>query len=142
MKYPKAMQRELALRWSFNGLVSELAKIGALRGARGLLYDYALGSHIVHQDGDAVLTMMDRERRSPARMASIELAHAAKLLSTVLAYARLRAISAFRAKDVDPEPIRAVDENLKPLEAEFAAAHEAWTGVEYGASLVDQRGPG
>ena len=53
----------LARRWSFSGLLDELARIGEYAVIQGILHSYAMSSHLIHQDGDAIQVIAEREER-------------------------------------------------------------------------------
>lgn len=118
-KYPRKTQIELERRWSLTGLVAELAS-GTLVSARGLLHSYGMGSHVAHQDGEAVLFMWDREQRDPSEATGMDLRHAARLITDQLVFSRLRTIAVLRTKGLPSDPVLAIDSQSGPLREELA----------------------
>lgn len=135
-RYPKKIRSGLEQAWSLPGLAEELVRTGLFSAAAGLLHTYGMSSSLAHLDGDAVLTMSEREKRSTERVAAIELAHGARLLSDVMAYASLRSLVILKTKELDLRPVRDLEHANKRLRDELSAAGEQWTRVEYGDSEV------
>jgi len=131
-QYPKARRAALERKWSLPGLAEELAQTEAFHAAAGLLHTYGMSSSLAHVDGDAVLTMSEREGRSPERVAAIELAHGARLLSDMISYATLRSYVVLKAKKLDPGPVRDRERDTATLCEELCRATEDWARVEYG----------
>src|SRR5207302_1582618 len=95
------------------------------------LYSYGMGSHSVHQDGDAILIMDERERRDSRRQRAIELAHGAREISDLMTFAMLRAFAAYIAHKIVPKPVQLVTDRCRELTDELHAAIETWHTVEY-----------
>jgi len=43
--------------------LDELARIGEYAVIQGILHSYAMSSHLIHQDGDAIQVIAEREER-------------------------------------------------------------------------------
>lgn len=131
--YPQAHRRALDSRWGFTGLISELSRSGdnPFRGFGGFAHGYSLASHIHHADYVGTSLAADRDRRTPERRNSIQLAHAARLVADCFSYLRLRLITGYRFIGEDPKPLAKAWEKVDQLYQEFDAAHEAWMTAEY-----------
>ncbi|MBS0539402.1 MAG: hypothetical protein JSR47_11630 [Proteobacteria bacterium] len=97
-EYPQAARRALDSRWGFTGLMSELNRSGdkAFSGSNGLAHGYSIASHVQHADYVGTSLPMDRDLRSNERRNSIQLAHAARLISDTFSYMWLRLAVAYR----------------------------------------------
>lgn len=131
-RYPKRLRSQLEQAWSLPGLCEALARSGLFNGAAGLLHTYGMSSSLAHLDGDALHTMREREERSAERVTALELAHGARLLSDVMAYASLRSFVVLKTKALDLTPVRDLENASGPFRDELSKAAEQWTNVEYG----------
>lgn len=133
-KYPKDLRSRLEGKWGFTQIAESLAKSGErFRGVAALLHTYGIWSHSVHLDGDAVLTMWEREHRSPEREQAIGLAHGARNIGHVMHFAQARALAACTARNLDKSPVQDVARRYEPLHTELLSAYELWHDVEYAA---------
>jgi hypothetical protein len=90
-----------------------------------------MGSHSVHLDGDAILMMHEREHRDELRQRTIELAHGVREISDVKTFAMIRALAAYDAHGLDPQPIREVNARYEGLARELREAYELWHSIEF-----------
>lgn len=133
MRYPRSTRSKLEQAWSLPGLVAELEQSGQLVGIEAMLHTYGMSSSLAHLDGDAILTMSEREGRSQERIEAIELAHGARLLSDVISYANLRALAVLNSRQLDLDAWRSLQHDTRPLLIELEGAATSWSSVEYGA---------
>lgn len=131
--YPKAQRRALDSRWGFTGLIGELSRSGdnPFRSFAGFAHGYSLASHIHHADYVGTSLPADRDRRTPERRNSIQLAHAARLVTDCFSYLRLRLLTGYRFISENPKPLEKAWEKVDQLYQEFDAAHDAWMTAEY-----------
>lgn len=131
-RHPKRSRDNLERKWGFARITDELGKSGtAFEHLSAMMYSYGMGSHSVHQDGDSILMMWERERRSEEHLAAVELAHGARGISDVVTFAWLRARAAYKAMNLDTSPIDSVAEKYDSLFDDLHQAHEAFHSVEY-----------
>jgi len=131
-RYPKERQKSVENRWGFIRIGETLGRSGTeFKELAGLAYLYGMGSHSVHQDGDAILMMWERDQREENRREAIERAHAAREISDILAFAFLRARAAYKAVDLDLAPVIEVAARYRSLEDEMHEAYQAFHALEY-----------
>lgn len=84
----KAERQAIEARWSFSGIIEQLAKAEvdgqSLGDAQSLLHIYGMASHLIHADAAALDFMEDRARRGPEELAILEVAHASRIVSDVV----------------------------------------------------------
>ena len=131
-RYPKARRDSIEKKWGFTRIAEELGRSGTqFQDLVAMMYSYGMGSHAVHQDGDAILMMWEREQRGEERARAVELAHGARGISDVMTFAYLRARAAYVAAALDPTPVQEVAERWKPLTRELHQAYASFQEVEY-----------
>lgn len=133
-RYPRRMQDDLEKRWSFGQLTEALAG-SDLPSAKYLvlmLHDYRLSSHLVHQDGDGVFMIWERDQRSPQRKEALELAHGFSELSDIFHLAMFRSLAAYQMVDIEPSALIEMISKYSPLLSRVGEARKIWHDVEYG----------
>lgn len=140
-KYPRSTRQAVEQRWSFGEICAALRRSQSpgLANLAHMMFSYGMCSHIAHQDSVGTSIIWDRITRSEERRAAVELAHGARLISDVCAFAQLRTIMLFRRCGEDVAPIKPLMDNLSALEKEMRRAHLEFDEVEYG--LPSQAGP-
>lgn len=133
-RYPGNKRRTMEHRWSFN----ELARAMTLPEApdldfSALAFNYGLSSHLIHQDADAVGLVLDRLERDEERREALDLAHAARQLSDLVATAQARTVMLQRLYDKPRRQIRDLCESHESFDAELRQASRNWHEVEYGS---------
>jgi hypothetical protein len=131
-RYPKARRDSIEKRSGFARIAEELGRSGKqFQDLVAMMYSYGMGSHAVHQDGDAILMMWEREQRGEERIRAVEQAHGARGISDVVTFAYLRARVAYVAADLNPKPVQEVADRWKPLMRELDQAYASFREVEY-----------
>lgn len=131
-RHPKAQRDNMERKWGFARITEELGKSGTeFQYLSAMMYSYGMGSHAVHQDGDAILMMWERGERSPLHLAAVEFAHGARLISDVVTFAALRARAAYKALSLDTAPISEVNARHAWLFEELQRAYDAFHAIEY-----------
>lgn len=133
-KYPRAMRQAVEQRWSFGEICAALrrSKSPGLSNLAHMMFSYGMCSHIAHQDSMGTAIIWDRIMRSDERRAATELAHGARLVSDVCAYAQLRTFMLLRRCGEDPAMIKPFVDKLNALEKEMRRAHVRFDEIEYG----------
>ncbi|WP_144445733.1 hypothetical protein [Inquilinus limosus] len=132
-KYPRDVRRRMETRWGFSALVEAISKPDGVFGltARALLHGYSVASDLQHMSFDGTEMPLERDMRSVQRRKAIELAHAAKLISSCyhLTWLRIRVLLRFLNRPAD-ELLYANVRNAALL-AEFDQAESHWSEIEY-----------
>jgi hypothetical protein len=137
-KYPKTHRQQVEHKWSFFEIAHMLDKENGTAGAlRHLMYGYGMASHQIHQDGDAIGMIWDREQREPERRDAVELAHGCRMLSDLLVMSMLRAVSLSRAVGVDLGSVKDADRAHEAFRSELHAAQSEWHRVEYAPGVEE-----
>ncbi|MEC0234844.1 DUF5677 domain-containing protein [Paenibacillus kribbensis] len=89
-KYPRKYRKELEHKWSYSEIVKELSKEDKHKYFNGMFHGYGIGSHLIHQDADAINFLIDHNARVPERRIAKELAHGCRQISDVMTYSMLR----------------------------------------------------
>lgn len=89
-KYPRKYRKELEHRWSYSEIIKELSKQDKHKAFSGMFHGYGIGSHLIHQDADAINYLIDHNQRIPERRIAKELAHGCRLISDVMTFSVLR----------------------------------------------------
>jgi hypothetical protein len=137
-RYPRRVQDNLEKRWSFGELSKALAEsdLPAAKYLVLMLHGYRLSSHLVHQDGDGVLMILERDQRSPSRRESLEIAHGLRELSDIFHLAMFRALAAYQMVGIERSPILAMNTKYSALLSRVGEARKLWHEVEYGADVA------
>jgi len=132
-KYSKNDRQELSRKWSFTEIVRHLSIDPNKRysGMGALGYDYSMKSHLIHQDGDGVGMVWERYGRSTERQATIELAHAARVISDICNFGFMRATELFFACNQPRERVYEISNNYKTLFDALQSSYEEWIKIEY-----------
>lgn len=118
-------------RWSFGGLVEQLAALESLQPIAVLGFKYAMQSHSVHKDADGTGWIYARQERDPLERDAADSGHGARIVHDLLDMATWRAAGAARVSSEDPSA-------LVGLEARNAAIRDALRKLEP-AGLRDGR---
>lgn len=91
-KYPRRVRKMINQKWSFSEIIKTLeeSKNEGFEIFKGTYYKYSLGSHFVHQDGDSIGYMWDRNRSDIESRTSTELAHGKSIIKDILALVLVR----------------------------------------------------
>jgi len=132
--YPRKARQALEQKWAFLPIAEALSREGTLGGKSllGMNYSYKLGSHMVHQDADAIKIVWEREQRSPVRNNALVLSHAARELSDLFHLSWFRVLAAYGAKEIPREPVYSAMEKYQEWLSSLSAAYDFWQQVEYG----------
>lgn len=131
LRYPRQVAQRLQQKWSFNEMALTLAKTdGAAPGFESLqkllTYSYGIGSHLIHQDANALELICDRNRQSSQELELVQLAHAARQMNDLMIMAHLRTVLTFKLHNADMKPVSNLFEEHKPLFAEWDALCQMW----------------
>jgi hypothetical protein len=102
-KYPRKIRKIINQKWSFSEMIKTLeeSKSEGFEIFKATYYKYSLGSHFVHQDGDSISYMWDRNRSNDKDRTSLELAHGKSTIKDILALALVRMEIYFGFHDLD-----------------------------------------
>jgi hypothetical protein len=91
-KYPRKFRKMINQKWSFSEMIKTLeeSKNEGFEVFKGTYYKYSLGSHFVHQDGESVGYMWDRNRSDVESRTSLELTHGKSTIKDILSLAMVR----------------------------------------------------
>jgi len=133
LRYPKRDRKKLAQKWSFMEIARHFAQHENKKysGMGALGYSYGMQSHLVHQDGDGVGMVWDRNRREPERQISVELAHAGRLISDTCHFAFFRLWQLLSATKQPLDPVNELSEKYKGLFEKINSVGEVWHEIEY-----------
>jgi hypothetical protein len=132
-KYPTKYRKQLEQKWSFSEMIKTLSS-SDIKGFDTLIaayYGYSLGSHMTHQDGDAISLKWDRNRRGTDRRTAIELAHGARLISDILSLFFLRLGLYINLYKISDEKMKMVYSEFAKLQKQTDVCYDEWFNVEY-----------
>jgi hypothetical protein len=120
--------------WSFFGITRQFLATGdeALGLLVHLAHGYGTSSHLIHKDGDGVAMVWERYRRESADRTSVRLAHAARVVSDVCAFAKIRLLRLLVACHADTASVHEVEERYRWLTCELDRAYVQFSKTEYG----------
>lgn len=124
-------RQAIQARWSFGGLVEQLAALESLQPIAVLGFKYALQSHSVHKDADGIGWMYARQELDPRERDAADSKHGARIVHDLLDMATWRAVGAARVSTEDSSA-------LVGLEARNAVIRDALRQLEP-AGLCDDR---
>ena len=134
-RLPRAERNRVVGRWGVAQIAGTFGRHdSAFRDLAAISHSYGMSSHAAHQDGDAILTMSERELRSEERISSIELAHGAREIGDLLTFQMIRALAAYRLYGLETDAVLGVHSECEPLLEEMKEAHAAWQAIEYQSS--------
>jgi hypothetical protein len=136
-RYPRKLRQALEQRWAFFPLAQALSgsEVPGADAVTRMLHGYGMSSHLLHQDGNAVAMVWEREHRSDERNKAISLTHGARELSDLLNLAIFRAVAAYHLKRMDPTPIFRVANEYKLFAQDLDRAYAEFHDVEYGSAI-------
>ncbi|MBW4081276.1 DUF5677 domain-containing protein [Paenibacillus sp. S150] len=107
IKYPRNFRKMINQKWSFSEMVKTLeeSKNEGFEIIKGTYYKYSFGSHFVHQDGDSISYMWDRNKSDVEGRTSSELAHGKSTIKDILTLAMIRMEIYFGFHDLDTSVI-------------------------------------
>lgn len=134
-QYPRQMRKEMSHKWSFSEIVSALAAPDCdqkiiFKGLTSLMYGYGMGSHLVHQDGDAIGMIWERNRRSKERRELVQIAHAGRIVSDICTMSMIRAWVTMKFAGQDTRSVRKIWGELRGLETEIHEVTREWWDLE------------
>lgn len=134
-------RRRLQQKWSLPEVLRSLDHLlgSGKSEAAALLHMYGMSSHLAHADCRALELALDRHLRSPQERASLEDAHAARMISDVAqigAYCTLLAAEHARLPDLEraAAAAKAVEDEASVIMGEFNASQRAFNQSILGAS--------
>jgi hypothetical protein len=132
-EYSRADRRLLEERWSVTGICRAFAASAepSLRGFVGLAYNYAMSSHHLHKDADGVGMVWERCGREPDRQLAVKMGHAARVVSDVCTFGKLRLWEVLRACGEPLDSIREIETRYANLFSALQGAREHFIRVEY-----------
>jgi hypothetical protein len=132
-KYPSKYRKQLERKWSFSEMVKVLSN-SDIKGFDTLVatyYGYSLSSHLIHQDGDGIGLIWDRNRRESERRVALEIAHGARLISDILSLAMLRTGLYLRFYGLGTESMELLSRYFQDIQQEANKYYDEWFDKEY-----------
>lgn len=132
-KYPKKLRKQMEQKWSFSEIVRTLSASGepAYDTLVSTYHDYAIGSHLIHMDGDAIGIIWDRNNRESERRIALELAHGVRLISAILTYAAIRTEVYYKLYKLDASPMNDLKRRTITFTQEIEEHYKKWLNLEY-----------
>ncbi len=130
--YPFKLRQQLQQKWSFGEIVKTLSTSDTVKfdSLMGLYFVYGMGSHLIHQDADAVGLIWERNQREQWRREALELAHGAREISDLLTLAMIQTLMVFKLHQADPAPIAEVFQSHQEFRNELQKVHTQWWQIE------------
>lgn len=128
-------RQALEERWSFSGICRAFLRHDdpGVRLLAHLAYGYGNSSNLLHKDGDGVGMVWERSTRNAEQRVALKLGHAARIVSDVCTFAKLRLFSLLRACGQQAGEIRRLEEKYAhQLFDELARAERRFNVTEYG----------
>lgn len=131
LRYPRQVVQRLQQKWSFNEMALTLAKtdkaVTSFEPLQKLLtYSYGIGSHLIHQDANALELICNRNQQSSQELEHVQVAHATRQMNDLMIMAHLRTVLTFKLHGADMKPVSDLFEEHKPLFAEWDALRQKW----------------
>lgn len=135
-KYPRSMRRKLQHQWTFNELAKKVSPPNSsnskFNNFRAFAHAYAIGSHLLHQDGVATGVILDHSSRSSLRRTSKEFVHASRVTQDLVVFSYFRAQFIYRMLQISVKPINGIHARWEECAKEISAAGMEWRAIEYG----------
>lgn len=132
-RYPRSLRQELEQKWSFSRILEQFKKSDntglALFG--GMAHGYGMSSHLMHKDGDGVGMVWERSRREPNRKVAVTLGHAARIVSDICVFAKLRLLYLLKFHNVDIAVVKKLETSYSLLFDELNKANLQFCQIEY-----------
>lgn len=130
-KYPREIKQRLEQKWSFIEIARKLASpdvgVPQLDPINKLMvYSYGIGSHLIHQDGDGIKLIWDRNRKAPDNRESDEMAHASRQLNDLLIMANFRTIMTFKLHRQEIKPVMDLFESHLSFLNQMTQVRQTW----------------
>ncbi|MNB74630.1 hypothetical protein D3C75_212680 [compost metagenome] len=127
-KYPRKYRKELEHKWSYSEIIKDLTKEDKHKAFSGLFHGYGIGSHLIHQDADAINYLIDHNQRTPERRIAKELAHGCRQISDVMTFSILRL---YAYKQLFKESLEDIylESHIK-LDEDMAGFHNSFQEIE------------
>jgi hypothetical protein len=94
-----------------------------------------MSSHLLHKDGDSIGMVWERFQREPERQSAVKLAHAARVVSDVCTFAKLRLLYLLQVCKEDAGCITQLESKYDLLFSELHKANSHFTREEYGLGI-------
>lgn len=134
VKYPREMRKKLDHKWSFIEIAKKLSNpdVGIPEFDpinKLLVYSYGIASHLIHQDGDAIKLIWDRNQKTQEFRKVTELAHAARQLNDLLIMANFRTVMTFKLYQKDSKPVIDLFEAHRPFLSLMMQVRQEWEKI-------------
>ncbi len=97
-----------------------------------------MSRHLIHKDGDGVGMVWERYGRPEKDHIAVKLGHAARIVSDICAFSKIRLYHLLKFCGQDPAKIWEIEEGYRLLFGEIKKAGRHFTEVEYGEELNNQ----
>lgn len=113
----KSQRQAVMQRWSFAGIAKHITESvdPGLKLLAHLAHGCGISSHLLHKDGIGVGMVWERYLRDPARREAVGLGHAARVVSDVCAFSKLRLLQLLRTGFDGPAAVRGGRSSGGPL---------------------------
>jgi hypothetical protein len=133
-KYFREMRKRLEHKWSFIEIAKKLSNpdVGIPEFDpinKLLVYSYGIASHLIHQDGDAIKLIWDRNKKTQEFREATELAHTARQLNDLLIMANFRTIMTFKLHQRDSKPVIDLFESHRPFLSLMTQVRQKWDKI-------------
>ena len=95
-----------------------------------MMYGYGMGSHLVHQDGDGIGMIWERNSRSYDRREIVQIAHCAREIGDLCTMAFIRAWVTLKLANRDMAPVLKIWKDMNSVAEEMHKIAEQWWNVE------------
>lgn len=131
--YPRKTRKQMEQKWSFSEMVKTLSSSNepAYAILVSTFHDYSVGSNLVHMDGDGIGVIWDRNGREPERRISLELAHGARIISSIVSYATIRTELYHRIYELDDTQVRDLARRTLLFAQQAEGHYNKWINIEY-----------
>lgn len=132
--YSRQERQALEEKWSFAGICRtfSLSNNSGLKLLSHLAHGYGMSSHLLHKDADGIGMVWERYTRPPEKQAAVKMGHAARIVSDVCSFSKLRLYSLLRACQQPTGIIHEIEGRYSLLFAELKKANQAFNDIEYG----------
>lgn len=136
-QYSRRVRQTIEEKWAFVGLCRTFAASDNpdLKAFVSLLHGYTMSSHLLHKDADGIGMVWERYGRPAERQLAVRMAHSARIVSDVCAFAKLRLLTLLKACGASQDALKTLEYKYKQLDDEFAAAIARFNELECGSAM-------
>jgi hypothetical protein len=134
--YTRPQRQALEEKWSFSGISKQFMQSTdeGLRLFGMMAHGYGMSSHFIHKDADGVGMVWERAMRPASRKEAVMLGHAARVVSDICTFSKLRLLYLLKYCGGDVRSIHKLEKNHALLFEQLEMANAQFNRTEYESS--------